>query len=150
MKIYLDNCALGRLFDDQSQPRVAAEALAVETVLQLVEGGSCEWLVSAVLHDEIGRNSNLVRRSDTLRLLSMAFASLTLTPSIEKRGQVLQSLGFKPFDAQHVAFAEASQADVLLTTDDRLIGLAARCNRQQTLTLYVANPVDWLRKVTHG
>jgi predicted nucleic acid-binding protein len=36
------------------------------------------------------------------------------------------TLGFRNFDALHVASAEAAQADVFATTDDRLLMLGRR------------------------
>ena len=129
MKIYLDNCALGRLFDDQSQPRIAAEALAIDTILRLVTDGQIEWCISAALREEINNNSDLVRRSDTLRLLTRATETLSLTHAIQVRSQALESQGFTRHDAQHVAFAEAAKVNALLTTDDRLNRLATRLAR---------------------
>ncbi|NCQ94607.1 MAG: type II toxin-antitoxin system VapC family toxin [Microcystis aeruginosa W11-06] len=38
-------------------------------------------------------------------------------------------LGFKFYDALHLAFAEAGGADVLLTTDDRLLRKAQQIRR---------------------
>jgi predicted nucleic acid-binding protein len=37
-----------------------------------------------------------------------------------RRANDLQSLGYKPFDALHIACAEAARVDAFLTTDDRL------------------------------
>lgn len=147
MKIYLDNCALGRLFDEQSQPRITAETAAVDHVLNLVVAGRFQWSASEALREEIKKNSDAVRRSDTMRLLTFATDVLTHTASTRDRTHALQQYGFRHFDAQHVAFAEVAQADALLTTDDRLIRLSARCTRLQILTLEVLNPVNWLRKV---
>ena len=39
MKIYLDTCALNRLTDDQTQPRILAEAKALERILDMVSSG---------------------------------------------------------------------------------------------------------------
>ena len=36
------------------------------------------------------------------------------------------ALGFRNFDALHVAYAEIAGADVLATTDDRLVDLGRR------------------------
>lgn len=147
MKIYLDNCALGRLFDTQEQSRIAAEAAAIRSVVNRVVAGSYSWVGSEALREEISRNSDPVRRSDTLRLLSFATEILSHTTATRDRTQTLQRYGMKQFDAQHTAFAEAVRADALLTTDDRLVRLAARLRSQQVLGLDVLNPVDWLRKV---
>jgi len=54
----------------------------------------------------------------------------------------LVELGFKPFDATHIANAEAANADVFLTTDDRLLRNAQR--HLGNLRTSVQNPVYWL------
>lgn len=54
-KIYIDSCALNRLADDHSQPRVRREAEAMVGVLDLIAAGqhfgppalSCIWKFSA-------------------------------------------------------------------------------------------------------
>lgn len=64
MRVYLDACALNRLSDDQGQPRVFAEARAVEQILRMVVEGRAEWLVSTALLRELGRNPDHEKRHD--------------------------------------------------------------------------------------
>lgn len=42
-----------------------------------------------------------------------------------QRASNLQNLGFQPFDALHIACAEAADVDIFLTTDDRLLRKAS-------------------------
>jgi predicted nucleic acid-binding protein len=65
-------------------------------------------------------------------------------PQVE-RARALEGLRFKPLDALHLACAESAAADVMLTTDDRLIRVARRVSSQ--LRLRVMNPVAWLNEV---
>ena len=58
------------------------------------------------------------------------------------RSMELGQFGFKAFDALHIACAEKAKADVLLTTDDKLLKTAQR--EQQSLHVQVANPLSWL------
>ena len=51
-------------------------------------------------------------------------------------------MGFKSFDAMHIACAESEKADVFLTTDDKLLKLAKR--NKNKLNIDIANPVLWL------
>ena len=51
-------------------------------------------------------------------------------------------LGFKFYDALHLAFAEAGGADVFLTTDDRLLRKAQQY--RDSINVTVENPVIWL------
>lgn len=52
MRVYFDACCLNRLTDDQTQPRIAEEAEAVEQILRLLRGNTIEWLSSAALEAE--------------------------------------------------------------------------------------------------
>jgi predicted nucleic acid-binding protein len=51
-------------------------------------------------------------------------------------------LGFKFYDALHLAFAEAGGADIFLTTDDRLLRKAQQY--RDSIKVTVGNPVIWL------
>jgi predicted nucleic acid-binding protein len=65
-------------------------------------------------------------------------------PSVVLRAEVIESLGFKDFDALHLASAEAADVSVFLTTDDRLLRRARR--QQQHLAVSVLNPLNWITK----
>ncbi|WP_256875212.1 hypothetical protein [Nostoc sp. C052] len=58
----------------------------------------------------------------------------------------MNELGFKNYDALHIACAEVGNADILLTTDDRMLRLVARC--RNLLQVRVENPLHWVMKVT--
>ena len=145
MRVYLDACALSRLTDDQSQPRIHAEAEAVEQVLRLVSLGHLEWVASVALRMELSRNPDSGRRHDALALLSYAGAFAALSSAAIVRASNLETLGCGTFDALHLACAEEAGADALLTTDDRFIRQAARLAGGSVVV--VANPVDWLHEV---
>jgi predicted nucleic acid-binding protein len=57
---------------------------------------------------------------------------------IRERAEQLEQQGVKSIDALHVACAEASNCDYLITCDKRLI------NRCRGLTLQVINPIDFI------
>ena len=69
-----------------------------------------------------------------------------LTQAEISRAKTLQTFGFKQWDALHLACAESGQADIFLTTDDKLLKLAQRVIGQ--LTIRVENPLTWLTEVT--
>lgn len=70
---------------------------------------------------------------------------VTLNDAIDERALQLEDLGFGLYDAFHIACAEQSQSDVLLTTDDRLLRRATRY--KDNLRVSLSNPVNWLMKV---
>ena len=53
-------------------------------------------------------------------------------------------LGYGPFDALHLAAAESAGADVLLTTDDRLLKRTAR--KLGNPRIPVQNPLSWIKE----
>ena len=126
VRIYLDACCLSRLTDDQSQPRIREEAEAIEKILAGVRRGKLELISSEALLDEARRNPSLDRRREAETFLSLATTTVDVDEAVVRRGQGLIGLGYGPFDALHLAAAEAAGVDVMLTTDDRLIKRVAR------------------------
>jgi predicted nucleic acid-binding protein len=144
MRVYLDACCLSRLTDNQDQPRIRGEAIAVVLVLGWIQEGSVQWIASEALAEEIRRNYSPERRMQNEALLAKASVSVAIDHRIEKRGRELQSLGYGMFDALHLAAAEAKEVDVLLSTDDRFIRQAARGTGRPRVP--VRNPVSWVQE----
>ena len=145
-KIYLDVCCLNRPFDDQRQDRIRLEAEAVLLILTHLETGKWPWIGSEVLDLEIEQTPDPQRRH-RVKLLTAHVHHYVLVKQAEvERAQQLEALGFHPFDALHLACAESGDADVFLTTDDKLLRRATRLSGQ--LHVQVENPLTWLKEVT--
>ena len=65
---------------------------------------------------------------------------------IETRAAHFQSLGLKQFDSFHLALAEMSNADIFLTTDDRLL----RTAKSLDVKIKISNPVSWFMEVMNN
>jgi len=65
--------------------------------------------------------------------------------TIKERSRELHKMGFKPFDAVHIASAEHGHADILLTTDDALLAKAAR--HRKKIHVLIVNPLQWALEV---
>lgn len=141
MRIYFDACCLNRLTDDQSQPRIRAEALAVERVLKRVREGTVLWISSDALIDELDRNPDSERRMGNVALSAFAAEVVVETDQVALRSEALHSVGYGVFDALHLACAEAARVDVLLTTDDSFIRKASRGDGRPRVA--VRNPLSW-------
>ena len=141
MNIYFDTCALNRLTDRSSQPRVRDEAESVEHILAAVAVGHLQWNASSVLRFELANNPDPVKRAETSALLLFVGSDLQLSPQTESRALSLQSEGLGASDALHLALCEAGNVDALLTVDDRFL----RRGTQLAISsrLQVANPVNW-------
>lgn len=145
MRVYLDACCLSRLTDDQKQPRVRAEAEAVEHIMGMIRAGHAMWVSSTVLSIEVSRNPDQERRRDAEALLLFASEVVVPNQEVADRAREIEKDGFSAFDALHLASAEQAGADVLLTTDDVLLRRAGR--KTARLRLRVENPVSWYLEV---
>jgi len=139
----LDACCLSRLTDDQSQPRIVEEAIAIEKVFSLVRLGSVELISSEALADEVRRIRTIERRLQVQTLLSLSIIEIEMDQRLSLRAAELSRLGYGVYDSLHLAASESVGA-VLLSTDDRFIKRAARrLGRPRTS---VSNPVSWIRE----
>ena len=145
LRIYLDACALNRLTDEQGQPRIRAEAEAVEDIFLLLLTGRVEWVASNVLAFELSQNRDQAKRKNALGLLGHAGPLVVPTSVTRLRAEDLGAGGYGALDAFHLAHAEQAKVDALLTTDDRFAARAARGVGSPLVR--VVNPVDWLQEV---
>ena len=145
MKIYLDVCCLNRCFDDQQQARVRLEAEAVTIVLERIDLGIDEWLISPVVEQEIERTPDPHRREKTMVLLQKASGRIPWTEEVKVSGRSLAQRGIPAMDALHIAAAEAGACDVFLTTDDVLLRRCAAL--KPPLRVALKNPAYWITEV---
>ena len=142
MKVYLDACCLNRPFDDQSQDRIRLESEAIIIILNLLYKGEWKWIGSEALEIEIETTPNIEKRNYLKRIVNFVHKTRKIQDKESNRAKQLEEVGFKSFDAMHIACAESEKADVFLTTDDKLLKLAKR--NKNKLNIDIANPVLWL------
>jgi hypothetical protein len=65
--------------------------------------------------------------------------------ALAPRTGALMAMGFKGFDALHLASAELGQSDAFLTVDDRLLAAARR--QAPLLRCAVREPISFAREV---
>lgn len=144
-RIYMDVCCLNRPFDTLEQERVRLEAEAILSIVRRCQNGEWSLINSDAIEFELEKMLNPEKAEQVASLVAIAQTKIISNQAIEKRAEVLISLGFKLYDALHVAFSEAASADVLLTTDDRLLNKALKLT--SVLNVDVANPVTWLMTI---
>jgi hypothetical protein len=128
MRLYLDNSALNRPFDDQSQARVWLESLSLGFVWSLIEFGEAELLRSPMHDLENLKTRDVFRRGAVEHWLDVADNPYpTLGFSGFSRAVDIQALGVKEADAYHLAYAKQLNADYFLTCDDRIIKILVNC-----------------------
>jgi predicted nucleic acid-binding protein len=140
----LDACCLSRLTDDQSQARIRGEAQAVEQIFAQVRTGRVELISSEAMEDEVRRAQFPERRLEAETLLGLALSVVEVDDAVAQRGRDLAAFGYGVFDALHLAAAESAGADVLLSTDDRLIKRAGRGLGHPRVPM--RNPVSWIKE----
>lgn len=144
-RVYFDACCLNRPFDDPSQLRIRLEAEAVMSLLRAAELGGLVWVSSNALSFEVSRCPDEVRREAVAAILEAAHEHVDASASMIARARDLASKGFGLMDATHMAVAEGSSVDVLLTTDDPFRKRAGRLRPKSSVR--VVNPVSYAEEV---
>jgi hypothetical protein len=144
MRVYLDLCCLKRPFDDQSQVRVHLESEAILALLSAA--GSRLELVHTRAHDLENEQNKVPTRAARVRewLSATALTDLADGPTTTRTAELV-ALGFKSFDAFHLASAEGARSDAFATCDDRLLAAAHR--HAAVLRIRVVKPVDLATEV---
>jgi predicted nucleic acid-binding protein len=140
MRLYFNTSALNRPLDDLSSGRVRIEAEAVVALLAAVEDGVAEWIGSEYLDFEIGQDTDRERRDRVRSLLGLVRMRVEVSDAVAGRARALERLGLRGLDALHVAAAEAGTADLLVTTDDRMLRRAGRATSD--LRVRLVTPPD--------
>jgi len=146
MRIYMDVCCLGRPFDDLSQDRIYLEAEAVLSIISRCERGDWILISSGTIDFEIAQITDLGVQEQINTLYTSASEHKNVTQELIDRARKFQELNVKHFDSLHMAIAEGANADIFLTTDDKLIKRAQNTDAK----IRVTNPVTWLMEVTNN
>jgi predicted nucleic acid-binding protein len=142
--VYLDVCALGRPYDDQSYMRIRIESTAVQLIITHVKVGRFRLYYSPVHVREIGDNPDEIVRTDLIALLHEVGEHVK--PQIEphalrERGRALIAAGVGAADAFHIAHAE-QVCSSFVTCDDRLL---RKC-RSLDVGVWYGTPVAFCKK----
>ena len=140
MKLYIDTSVYNRPFDDQTQPRIWLETLALGLILQLVESGEATLVNSSVLEFENSRNPFPLRREWMERCLSLATEYERVDEAIRDRAQEYEKQGISAIDSLHIATAESANADFFIACDDRLL------KKAKHFKVKAINPVDFVQQ----
>ena len=144
MTIYLDNCCYNRPFDDQTQERIHLESEAVLSILKMGQMKRAVIVGSEILELEMHRMMDENKKQKVMDLYKVASMNIHYTDKIKKRAADIMSVSnISTFDSLHIAAAEEANADVLLTTDDKLEKMAEKLN----LKTRVINPLRFAWEV---
>jgi len=145
LKIYLDVCCLNRPFDNQTQDRIHLESEAILSVLNNSQNLNWDIIGSEAIDIEIDKMPDNEKKLKVNILASIQQSYIVVDRSVEKRALELSELGFKTFDALHIACAEKGSVNILLTTDDNLLKEAVK--HSKILRINIRNPLEWVAEV---
>nr|VFK79506.1 MAG: hypothetical protein BECKSD772D_GA0070982_105217 [Candidatus Kentron sp. SD] len=125
MKIYLDNCALNRPFDNQGHIRIRLETEAKLYLQEKIKTYEIDLVWSYILDIENDRNPFEEKKSAIAQWKRRAYVDIEETESLIETANRLVKTGIRAKDALHVAATIAGKADAFVTTDDKLLGKLA-------------------------
>ena len=145
MRLYFDICCYSRLYDDQTQIKVYMESEAVLNILNISKQNNDEIVGSSALDLEIDQIDNVEKREKI-----KYFYHQTITEKIDYKENVFnrvkelsQQTKIKTLDSFHLSFAENSNVNILLTTDNKFEKVCSKMN----LKIKVMNPIKYLMEV---
>ena len=113
-------------------------------VLQQGQSGKYKIVGSDVLELEMERMHDIVKKQRVKDLYKVSDIRILYTKEIKARSeQIMNQSKIKTFDSLHIAIAEAAEADVMLTTDDKLEIMAQKLE----LKVKVMNPLKFAWEV---
>ena len=126
MRIYLDNCAYNRPYDDQTQLSVAMESQSKLHIQADIKEGKLDLVGSYILDYELSRNPFEMRKQPIQRFLT-DYVKFYVGPERELEiasiASDIMKTGIKEKDAFHVASAIFAKCDYFISTDIRLLKL---------------------------
>lgn len=144
MRLYFDCCCYNRPFDDLSQNRIHDESDAILSLMNRSKTDGSIILKSTILSLEIDKIRDIVKRAKVGHLSKIATENIVYNKEIKKRAEEIQQAALiHVMDSLHIASAEAGNADIFLTTDDKLIKACSHIK----LNVRVMNPVSYLAEV---
>ena len=144
MRIYLDNCCYNRPFDDQTQERIHLESEAILTILKRGQLNVYEIVGSEMLELEMERMGDETKKRKVKELYQVTHMHVAYTDEIKKRSEDIMKISkIRTFDSLHIAAAESANADVLLTTDDKMSNMTSKLE----LKVKVQNPLQFAWEV---
>jgi predicted nucleic acid-binding protein len=141
IKIYLDNCAYNRPFDDKDQVTVCMEADAKLQIQENIRKGVYELIWSYM--NEYENNDNPYHdKREAVGVWEQIAAHICLpSEKILETGKQIQQIALKPKDSLNLACAIESDCQYFITTDKALLKKAGLFSK-----IEIINPIDFIRK----
>ena len=139
IRVYLDNCAYNRPYDDQSQAKIELETQAKLKIQRMIKDQQIELASSYMSLYECGENPDPSKAeliTSFINQHSSVYVSLKNQIAIEEKAQEIMKTGIKFKDACHIASAITAKADYLISTDIRML-------KYKTDEIKLINPIEF-------
>lgn len=140
IKVYLDNCAFNRPFDDQTQIRIHVETEAKLYIQQAIEKGELLLAWSYILDYENAANLYEFRKTSIIKWKKKAYTFVEGNDEVLNQAKAIKEHGVKAKDALHIASAVYAECSYFITTDDDII------NKNEFVdNIDILNPVEMIK-----
>ena len=121
IKVYLDNCAYNRPFDDQNDIRIRIESEAKLFIQEQIKDKRIDLVWSSVNDYENNDNPSPEKRERIAAWKNAASLRCGLNESVLKKALELEALNIRAKDALHIASAIDSGCGFFITTDRKIL-----------------------------
>jgi predicted nucleic acid-binding protein len=138
-KVYLDNCAYNRPFDDQTQIKVALEAEAKKYIQRLITEKKIDLTYSYINRFENNKSPHPINKNSINAFFQNAsvYIDHTHAQNIAERALVIMQSNVKTLDAYHVSSAIEGGCNYFISTDKLLL-------RYNTTEIIICDPIKFL------
>jgi predicted nucleic acid-binding protein len=140
MKVYLDNCAYNRPFDNQQDIVIHIETQAKLAIQQMIKDNKLELIWSDVLDYENNDNPFEERRVKIAEWKEFAADKVAMHDEIIKKARKYMETGLRQKDAAHIASALYGKSDCFITVDKKILNKSIE-------DIIIIDPVDFLRRL---
>jgi predicted nucleic acid-binding protein len=120
-RVYLDNCAYNRPYDNQNNINIRLESEAKLFIQEKIKDNQIDLVWSSMNSYENNDNPSPEKRERIIAWKNIAVEYCRLNKSILKKAEELQSQNLRAKDALHIAAAIYSQCVYFITTDKKIL-----------------------------
>jgi len=121
IRVYLDNCAYNRPYDNQNNINVRLESEAKLFIQEKIKDNQIDLVWSSMNSYENNDNPSPEKRERITAWKNIAVEYCKLNENILKKAEELQSQNLRAKDAIHIAAAVYSRCGYFITTDRKIL-----------------------------
>ena len=140
MRVYLDNCAYNRPFDEQQNIVIHIETMAKLVVQQMIKDGKLNLIWSDVLDYENNENPYEERRVKIAEWETYASVKVEVNETVISKTKEYVKIGLRSKDAAHIACAVYGGGDCFITVDKKILNKPVK-------DIMITDPVTFLRRL---